>query len=112
MLLRTCSENISSFFSYNAISNGDIFIKGEFSPSYEGKRSPTTEDVKPTYLINYGNSSSSDEKPYDQYYNKTNPIKPDPMKVPKTEVTSQSCCNVPPQGELLVPKTEITSSCR
>lgn len=89
-------------------------LEGEFSPSYEGKRSPTSEDVKPTYLVNYGTSSSSSEdKPYDQYYNKTNPIKPDPMKVPKTEVSSQSCCNVPPpQGELLVPKTEITSSCR
>lgn len=87
-------------------------LEGEFSPSYEGKRSPTSEDVKPTYLVNYGSSSSSEDKPYDQYYNKTNPIKPDPMKVPKQEVTSQSCCNVPPQGELLVPKTEISSSCR
>lgn len=34
------------------------------------------------------------------------------MKVPKTEITTTSCCSVPDQG-LLVPKTEITSnSCR
>ncbi|CAH1155935.1 unnamed protein product [Phaedon cochleariae] len=55
-------------------------------------------------------SPFAEEKPaYDQYYpTKTNPVKPDPMKVPKTEITSTNCC----QGDLLVPKTEITSSCR
>lgn len=51
---------------------------------------------------------------YDQYYTgKTNPIKSDVMKVPKTEITSSSsCCSVSAgtQNELLVPKTEITSS--
>uniref|UniRef100_A0A6P7FE11 Myelin transcription factor 1 isoform X2 n=1 Tax=Diabrotica virgifera virgifera TaxID=50390 RepID=A0A6P7FE11_DIAVI len=92
----------------------------EFSPSYEGKRTPTSEDVKPNYLVNYGNpppptsSSSSEEiKPnYDQYYSKPTPVKPDPMKIPKTEVTTTSCCSVSAQGELLVPKTEMPSSCR
>ncbi|KAJ8942538.1 hypothetical protein NQ314_010043 [Rhamnusium bicolor] len=90
--------------------------QSEFSPSYEGKRTPTSEDVKPNYLMGYGNapSSSSEEKsPYDQYYtSKTNPVKPDAMKIPKTEITTNNCCSVSGQGELLVPKTEITSSCR
>ncbi|XP_072376094.1 uncharacterized protein [Diabrotica undecimpunctata] len=34
------------------------------------------------------------------------------MKIPKTEVTTTSCCSVSAQGELLVPKTEMPSSCR
>lgn len=90
----------------------------EFSPSFEGKRSPITEDVKPNYLVNYGGvqppTTTPEEKPsFDQYYpTKTNPIKPDPMKIPKTEMNTSSCCSVQGQGELLVPKTEITSTCR
>ncbi|CAG9861859.1 unnamed protein product [Phyllotreta striolata] len=87
---------------------------GEFPPNFEGKRSPSSEDVKPSYLVNYGNTpttTSEDIKaPYDQYYSKSNPIKPDPMKIPKSEVSTSNCCGQ--QGELLVPKTEMPSSCR
>lgn len=59
-------------------------------------------------------TTTPEEKPsFDQYYpTKTNPIKPDPMKIPKTEMNTSSCCSVQGQGELLVPKTEITSTCR
>ncbi|XP_057652625.1 myelin transcription factor 1 isoform X1 [Diorhabda carinulata] len=90
----------------------------EFPPNFEGKRTPTSEDVKPNYLVNYGNhppSTTTAEEiktPYDQYYSKPNLVKPDPMKIPKTEVTTSSCCSVSGQAELLVPKTEIPSSCR
>ncbi|KAJ8914551.1 hypothetical protein NQ315_010015 [Exocentrus adspersus] len=98
--------------------NGNVLLwfDREFSSTYDGKRTPTSEDVKPNYLVSYGNVpvTTAEEKPsYDQYYNsKTNPIKPDPMKIPKTEITTTNCCSVSEQGELLVPKTEITSSCR
>ncbi|CAH1115073.1 unnamed protein product [Psylliodes chrysocephalus] len=98
-------------------SNSPHFIGGDFPSNYENKRSPTSEDVKPNYIVNYGNtptSTAEDNKaPYEQYYTKTNPIKPDPMKIPKAEVTTSNCCNISgQQGELLVPKTEMPSSCR
>ncbi|KAG5878990.1 hypothetical protein JTB14_026796 [Gonioctena quinquepunctata] len=91
--------------------------QSEFTPNYEGKLTPTTtEDVKPNYLVGYGNpstTSADDKSTYDPYYtSKTNPVKPDPMKVPKSELGTSNCCSVSGQRELLVPKTEIPSSCR
>ncbi|XP_060528221.1 myelin transcription factor 1 isoform X2 [Cylas formicarius] len=83
--------------------------------SYEGKRTPT-DDVKSNYIVpSYSNvpTTNADEKSaYDQYYSgKTNPIKPDAMKVPKPEVATS--CSMSGSNELLVPKTELTtSSCR
>ncbi|XP_030768395.1 myelin transcription factor 1-like protein [Sitophilus oryzae] len=106
-------------------------IQSDFASSnssYEtGKKTPTlAEDVKPNYLASpYSTtplpaSSSSEDKnggSYEQYYGaKTNPIKPDPMKIPKNEVPTTTSCNISgsTQNELLVPKTEITTpaSCR
>ncbi|KAJ8984763.1 hypothetical protein NQ317_012126 [Molorchus minor] len=101
--------------------NRDYSLRGcptDFPTNYEGKRTPPSEDVKPNYLVSsYGNApttNSEDKRPYDQYYNsKTAPLKPDAMKIPKSEISTSSCCSVGGQsGELLVPKTEITSSCR
>ncbi|XP_066247912.1 myelin transcription factor 1 isoform X1 [Euwallacea similis] len=99
------------------------------SSSYEsGKKSPSpSEDIKSHYVASsYSTtplppSSGSDEKivPYEQYYSgKGNLIKPDAMKVPKSELPpTSSSCHIPISGGqsgLLVPKTEITSapSCR
>lgn len=80
--------------------------QSEFGPSYEGKRTPTSDDVKPSYLVSYSNVPSHPEDPY--YKSKS-----EMMKIPKSELASSSCCNVSGQTELLVPKTEITSSsCR
>ncbi|XP_050313108.1 myelin transcription factor 1 isoform X2 [Anthonomus grandis grandis] len=93
------------------------------SSSYDGgKKSPAPkEDNK---YSSFSSSSSSlppnEDKPssaYSQYYNgKTNLVKPDPMKVPKSEMpSSTSSCNISceNQPELVVPKTEITTpSCR
>ncbi|KAJ3644335.1 hypothetical protein Zmor_027001 [Zophobas morio] len=77
-----------------------------------GSRTPTSEDVKPGYLISYQHPEQ-DAKSYEQFYNKTNPnLKADMMKVPKTEISQSSCCNVSGQTELLVPKTELTGTCR
>ncbi|CAH0554537.1 unnamed protein product [Brassicogethes aeneus] len=83
--------------------------QNDFSSTYDGKRSPAPEDVKPSYLVGYPNipNQDSEKSPYDQYYNKNKDL----MKIPKSEISSSSCCNVSDQG-LLVPKTEITSSCR
>ncbi|KAF7285615.1 hypothetical protein GWI33_010406 [Rhynchophorus ferrugineus] len=107
-------------------------IQNDFASSnssYEtGKKSPpVSEDVKPGYLSSpypttpLPASSNPEDKPYDHYYSggKTNPVKPDPMKIPKSEVppTSTSCSISagPAQNELLIPKTEIVTtpgSCR
>lgn len=81
---------------------------------------PTGEDVKPSYLVGYGAVSSSNQpepapKPeYDPYYGKLHPMKPDEMKIPKTEITTTSSCSISgARGDLLVPKTEANpSACR
>lgn len=77
-------------------------------------------DVKPSYLVAYGSASGnnpdqSDNKPaYNPYYSKFQEMKSDnTMKIPKTEVTTTSCCSVSGRSDLLVPKTESSSnSCR
>ncbi|XP_068899617.1 myelin transcription factor 1 isoform X6 [Tenebrio molitor] len=96
-------------------------IKSPHTPAFAlpcqnefGPRTPTSEDVKPSYLVGYQHPDSDTKSSYEQFYNKSNPsLKPDMMKIPKTEMTPSSCCNVSGQGELLVPKTEMnTSTCR
>ncbi|XP_048522722.1 uncharacterized protein LOC109544352 [Dendroctonus ponderosae] len=99
------------------------------SSSYDGvKKSPTpTEDIKPTYTAapypstSLPQSSNVDDKPgstYSQYYGKANLIKPDVLKVPKSELPPTSTsCSIPggqDQSELIIPKTEMSSasSCR
>ncbi|CAH1122664.1 unnamed protein product [Ceutorhynchus assimilis] len=100
------------------------------SSSYEGgkKTPPPSEDIKPNYLAStypstpLPSTSSQEDKPssvYDQYYSsKNNLIKPDVMKVPKSEIPTSSSCNISGgpnnQNDLIVPKTEITTapSCR
>lgn len=97
--------------------------QGEFSSSYDEKQPPmsSSEDVKPSYLVGYGSVSSSSQEgdsktDYDPYYaNKLQSMKTDgsAMKVPKTEITTTSCCSVSGRGDLLIPKTEATQSqCR
>lgn len=104
------------------------------SSTFDGKQPtlPTTNsqiDVKPSYLVNYGSNSSSgpehsdSKSEYDPYYSKLNQISssqikdtniPPGLKIPKTEAnTSSSCCSGVSRTDLLVPKSETTSSsCR
>lgn len=102
------------------------------SSAFDGKQQSLTPtntqvDVKPTYLVNYGSNSSSgpdhsdNKSEYDAYYAKMNPVSgtqikdmPPGLKVPKTEAANtNSCCSVATRTDLLVPKTETTSSsCR
>lgn len=81
-----------------------VSCEGEFSSSYDEKQIPlsTAEDVKPNYLVGYGSVSSSSQDSenkadYDPYYAKLQSMKTDggAMKVPKTEITTTSCCSVP-----------------
>ena len=90
--------------------------QGEYSSGYDDKSLPTPEDVKPSYLVNYGPvgatpNDTGDTKPeYNPYFDKPH-AKADPMKVPKTEISTNSCCNMPPRRDVLVPKTEA-NTCR
>lgn len=95
-----------------------VSCQSEYSSSYEGKHTPP-EDVKPTYLVGYGpvSTTNQSEQPtskseYDPYYQKLS-LKADDMKIPKTEVTTTSSCSISGRSDLLVPKTESSSSgCR
>lgn len=94
-----------------------VSCQGEYSSSFDSKQS-TSEDIKPSYLVGYGSVPTSipNEQPasksdYDPYYSKMQSMKESEMKVPKTEMSSSSCCNVTSRNELLVPKTEA-NPCR
>lgn len=96
--------------------------QGEFNSNFDGKQTPmtTSVDIKPSYLVAYGSSSSSNQEQsesksnYGAYYSKFQEMKSDnSMKIPKSEVTTSSCCSVTGRSDLLVPKTESSSnSCR
>ncbi|KAF5303733.1 hypothetical protein FQR65_LT18968 [Abscondita terminalis] len=92
--------------------------QSEYSPGFESKPPMTTSvDVKPSYLVAYGSGLTSNAEEaksnYNPYYSKFQEIKNDAMKIPKSEVTTASCCSVTGRNDLLVPKTETSSnSCR
>lgn len=95
-----------------------VSCQSEFPPNYEDTKPPitTTEDIKPNYLLGYGpvTTSSETKSEYDPYYSKLQTMKTEgEIKIPKTEITTTSCCSVTGRNDLLVPKTEVTStSCR
>lgn len=78
-----------------------------------GSHTSTSEDVKPSYLVSYQHSDQEAKTPYEHFYSKSSPsLKSDVMKIPKTEMSQSTCCSASGQTELLVPKTEINTSCR
>lgn len=94
-----------------------VSCQSDYSSSFESNKSPT-EDIKPTYLVGYGSvpvtTSSETTIPkteYDPYYSKMQNLKEPEIKVPKSEITSTSCCSVSGRNDLLVPKTE-NNPCR
>lgn len=95
-----------------------VTCQPEFSSSYEDNKPPITapEDIKPSYLVGYGSVTTSGEtkSEYDPYYSKLQTMKTDgEMKIPKTEISTTSCCSITGRNDLLIPKTEATSnSCR
>ncbi|KAB0794471.1 hypothetical protein PPYR_11310 [Photinus pyralis] len=94
--------------------------QSEYSSGFDGKQGAmtTSVDIKPSYLVPYGANPNPNPEPdgksnYSTYYSKFQEMKSDSMKVPKTEVTTSSCCSVTGRSDLLVPKTETSSnSCR
>lgn len=107
----------SLFYQYFSV----VSCQGEYSSNYDEKQTPmsTSEDVKPSYLVGYGSVSSSSQaeqgskSDYDPYYNKLQSMKPEEMKIPKTEITTTSSCSISGRSDLLVPKTEANpNACR